>query len=413
MMILSVLLFITATIASEGDCPNPGLAMCNLNLHLEDQSGPVCDIVAFEGCEEKFSDLTAESWADLYTTFECYCEQPEIQQFLKTSALPAVIVFDQISNEYQHDYSIATRRNLQEWGWEEWLNFGISTAIGVGGLVISLFGRRELMLTSQPVTFEFNEIFHTCNAMNVPTSFCGQYMSENAFEFSEVCGSDLSCEHNLDSLMEILESAKSTTLAQVESHTECPDLGMGFCLIRNILDGKFGPVCDNLDAVVIDNCESHFAGMNAEDFNAMYDSSNMDCFCSRDDVQMELSKARPDVILFDSIMVTSHVALPSRRNLEAWGWEDWLSFGVEIAIGIAEIFIGRRNLDAAVVAHFDYGNIVEVCSHYSAFDMCEMPAESIVKQFEFLCLGEAECEVSVKDLNKLLKNNHAKPVTGC
>merc|ERR1739838_437595 len=256
-------------------------------------------------------------------------------------------------------------------------------AISVAEIVFSLVGRRELMLTSQPVTFDFNEIFHTCNAMNVPTSFCGQYMSENAFEFSQFCGSDLSCEHNLDSLMEILESAKSTTLAQVESHTECPDLGMGFCLLRNILDGKFGPVCDNLDAVVIDNCESHFAGMNAEDFNALYGSSNMDCFCSRDEVQMELSKARLDVILF-----------------------------VDIALGIVGA-IGRRNLDAAVVAHFDYGNIVEVCSHYSAFDMCEVPAESIVKQFEFLCLGEAECEVSVKDLNKLLKNNHAKPVTGC
>jgi len=412
MMILSVLLFVTATIASEGDCPNPGLAMCNLNLHLEDQSGPVCDIVAFEGCEENFSHLTAESWADLYTTFECYCEQPEIQQFLKTAALPSVIVFDQISNEYQHDYSIATRRNLQDWGWRDWTAFGVETAISVAEILFSFLGRRELMLTSQPVTFDFNEIFHTCNAMNVPTSFCGQYMSENAFEFSQFCGSDLSCEHNIDSLMEILESAKSTTLAQVESHTECPDLGMGFCLLRNILDGKFGPVCDNLDAVVIDNCESHFAGMNAEDFNAMYDSSNMDCFCSRDEVQMELSKARPDVILFDSIMVTSHVALPSRRALQSWGWEDWMSLFVDIALGVVGAF-GRRNLDAAVVAHFDYGNIVEVCSHYSAFDMCEMPAESIVKQFEFLCLGEAECEVSVKDLNKLLKNNHAKPVTGC
>merc|ERR1711879_1037568 len=338
-----------------------------------------------EDCEEKFSDLTAESWADLYTTFECYCEQPEIQQFLKTAALPAVVVFDQISNEYQHDYSVATRRNLG-WGWEDWLNFGISTAIGVAGVVISLAGRRELTLTAQPVTFDFNEIFHTCNAMNVPTSFCGQYMSENAYEFSQFCGSDLSCEHNLDSVM-------------------------GFCLIRRILDGKFGPVCDNLDFTVMDNCESQFQGMNAEDFNAMYDSSNMDCFCSRDDVQMELNKARPDVILFDSIMAHSHVALPSRRAL-GWGWEDWLSFGVEVALGIAGLF-GRRNLDAAVVAHFEYGNIVEVCSHYSAFDMCEMPAESIVKQFEFLCLGEAECEVSVKDLNKLLKNNYAKPVTEC
>jgi len=410
MMILSVLLFVTATFASNGDCPNPGLAMCNLNLHLEEQSGPVCDLLTFEGCEEKFGDLTAESWADLYTTFECYCEQPEIQQFLKTAALPAVIVFDQISNEYQHDYSVATRRNLG-WGWEDWLDFGIATAIGVASIVVTIAaGRRELMLTA-PVTFDFNEIFHTCNAMNVPTSFCAQYMSENAFEFSQFCGSDLSCDHNLDSVMELLQSAKSTTLAQVESHTECPDLGLGFCLIHKVLDGKFGPVCDNLDFTVIDNCESHFAGMNAEDFNAMYDSSNMDCFCSRDDVQMELNKVRPDVVLFDSIMAHSHVALPSRRAL-GWGWEDWLSFGVEVALGIAGLF-GRRNLDAAVVAHFEYGNIVEVCSQYSAFDMCEMPAESIVKQFEFLCLGEAECEVSVKDLNKLLKNNYAKPVTGC
>merc|ERR1712117_69404 len=160
MMILSVFLFVTATIAPKGDCPNPGLAMCNLNLYLEDQAGPVCEIVAFDNCEEKFKDLTAESWADLYTTFECYCEQPEIQQFLKTAALPAVIVFDQISNEYQHDYSIATRRNLG-WGWEDWLDFGIATAIGVASIVVTIAaGRRELMLTA-PVAFDFNEIFHT------------------------------------------------------------------------------------------------------------------------------------------------------------------------------------------------------------------------------------------------------------
>jgi len=408
MMILAVLLFGIFSLAAEVDCPNPGLALCNLNLYLEDQTGPVCDIVAFDGCEDKFGHLTAESWADVYTTFECYCEQPEIQQFLKTAALPAVIVFDQISNEFQHDYSIATRRNLG-WGWEEWLSFGVSTAVSIVGAVF--FGRRELMVTTQPVTFDFNEIFHICNAIDVPTSFCGQYMSENAFEFSQFCGSDLSCEHNLDSLMEILESAKSTTLAQVDSHTECPDLGLGFCLMHNILGGKFGPVCDNLDGIVIDNCESRFAGMNAEDFNALYDSSNMDCFCSRDEVQTELSKARPDVILFDSVMVTSHVALPTRRAL-GWGWEDWLAAGVEFAFGVIGL-LGRRNLDAAVTAHLDYINIVEVCSQYTAFDMCEMPAESIVKQFEFLCLGKAECEVTVKDLNKLMKNNHAKPVTGC
>jgi len=407
MMILAVLLFGTSSLAAEVDCPNPGLALCNLNLYLEDQTGPVCDIVAFDGCEDKFGHLTAESWADVYTTFECYCEQPEIQQFLKTAALPAVIVFDQISNEFQHDYSIANRRNLG-WGWEEWLNFGVSTAVSILG---AFFGRRELMVTTQPVTFDFNEIFHICNAIDVPTSFCGQYMSENAFEFSQFCGSDLSCEHNLDSLMKILESAKSTTLAQVDSHTECPDLGLGFCLMHNVLGGKFGPVCDNLDGIVIDNCETRFAGMNAEDFNALYDSSNMDCFCSRDEVQTELSKARPDVILFDSIMVTSHVALPTRRAL-GWGWEDWLAAGVEFAFGVIGL-LGRRNLDGAVTAHFDYVNIVEVCSQYTAFDMCEMPAESIVKQFEFLCLGKPGCEVSVKDLNKLMKNNHAKPVTGC
>lgn len=407
MMILAVLLFGTSSLAAEVDCPNPGLALCNLNLYLEDQTGPVCDIVAFDGCEDKFGHLTAESWADVYTTFECYCEQPEIQQFLKTAALPAVIVFDQISNEFQHDYSIANRRNLG-WGWEEWLNFGVSTAVSILG---AFFGRRELMVTTQPVTFDFNEIFHICNAIDVPTSFCGQYMSENAFEFSQFCGSDLSCEHNLDSLMKILESAKSTTLAQVDSHTECPDLGLGFCLMHNVLGGKFGPVCDNLDGIVIDNCETRFAGMNAEDFNALYDSSNMDCFCSRDEVQTELTKARPDVILFDSIMVTSHVALPTRRAL-GWGWEDWLAAGVEFAFGVIGL-LGRRNLDGAVTAHFDYVNIVEVCSQYTAFDMCEMPAESIVKQFEFLCLGKPGCEVSVKDLNKLMKNNHAKPVTGC
>jgi len=407
MMILAVLLFGTSSLAAEVDCPNPGLALCNLNLYLEDQTGPVCDIVAFDGCEDKFGHLTAESWADVYTTFECYCEQPEIQQFLKTAALPAVIVFDQISNEFQHDYSIANRRNLG-WGWEEWLNFGVSTAVSILG---AFFGRRELMVTTQPVTFDFNEIFHICNAIDVPTSFCGQYMSENAFEFSQFCGSDLSCEHNLDSLMKILESAKSSTLAQVDSHTECPDLGLGFCLMHNVLGGKFGPVCDNLDGIVIDNCETRFAGMNAEDFNALYDSSNMDCFCSRDEVQTELSKARPDVILFDSIMVTSHVALPTRRAL-GWGWEDWLAAGVEFAFGVIGL-LGRRNLDGAVTAHFDYVNIVEVCSQYTAFDMCEMPAESIVKQFEFLCLGKPGCEVSVKDLNKLVKNNHAKPVTGC
>jgi len=366
-------------------------------------TGPVCDILAFEGCEENFNHLTAESWADLYSTIECYCEQPEVQQFLKTAALPAVILFDQISNEYQHDYSISTRRNLG-WGWEEWLNLGITTAIGIGSLFL---GRRELA-TTDSVTFDFNEVFHTCNAIDVPTSFCSQFMSDNAFEFSQVCGGDLSCDHDIESVMDILESAKSTTLAQVESHTECPDLGLGFCLIHNILVGKFGPVCDNLlDEMVIDNCESQFAGMNAEDFNAMFDANNMDCFCSREEVHRELSKARPDVILFDMVMATSHVALPSRRAL-SWGWEDWLSFALDITISIAGVFVGRRNMGAEAVAHFDWVNIVEVCSQYTAFDMCEMPASLNVKEFEFLCLGEAECEVSAKDLNKLLKYNHIK-----
>jgi len=419
MMIMYALFFLTSTIMAQSDCPNPGLVFCNLNLYLEDQTGPVCDIVSFEGCEEKFSDLTAESWADLYTTFECYCEQPEIQQFLKTAALPAVILFDQISNEYQHDYSVATRRNL--FGWEDWLNFGVTTTVSVVTIVLGVvaMGRRELAMI-EPVTFDFNEVFHTCNAIDVPTSFCSQFMSENAFEFSQVCGSDLSCEHDYESVMEILESAKSTTLAQVESHTECPDLGLSFCLIRNILDGKVGPVCDNLlDGMVIDNCESQFSGLNAEDFNAMYELSNMDCFCSREEVQMELAKARPDVLIFDSIMVASHLALPSRRAL-SWGWENWFGFGVSSSLGVVGIIVaaaaalgplGRRSLEAAVTAHFDWVNIVEVCSQYTAFDMCEMPAELNVKQFEFLCLGEAECEVSVKDLNKLFKFNHAKQAT--
>jgi len=292
------------------------------------------------------------------------------------------------------------------------MGFGISTALAVIGIGASLAGRRELS-TIQPVTFDFNEVFHTCNAINVPTSFCSQLMSDNAFEFSQVCGSDLVCEHDFESVMEILESAKSTTLAQVESHTECPDLGISFCLIHNILDGKFGPVCDNLlDGMVIDNCESQFAGMNAEDFNAMYDSSDMDCFCSRDEVQAELNKARPDVILFDSIMATSHVALPSRRAL--WSWQDWMGFGISTAlavIGIGASLAGRRSMAAAVIAHFDWVNIVEVCSQNAAFDMCEMPAELNVKQFEFLCLGEAECEVSSKDLNKLFKYNYVQQIT--
>jgi len=414
-MILSVLLFVTSASAAQSDCANPGLSFCNLNLYLEDRTGPVCDIVAFEGCEEKFGHMTAESWADFYTTIECYCEQPEVQQFLKKAgtALPSVILFDQISNEYQHDYSIATRRNLG-WGWEDWMQFGVSTVlaiVGIGATIAS--GRRELS-TIQAVTFDFNEVFHTCNAIDVPTSFCSQLMSDNAFEFSQVCGSDLSCDHDFESVMEILESAKSTTLAQPEPHTDCPDLGLGFCLIHNILDGKFGPVCDNLlDEMVIDNCENQFAGMNAEDFNAMYEAHNMDCFCSREEVQVELNKERPDVILFDLIMATSHVALPSRRAL-GWGWEDWMSFGVSTVLSIvgiaATIASGRRNMDAALIAHFDWQNIVEVCSQYTAFDMCEMPAEWNVKEFEFLCLGKAECEVSAKDLNKLLKYNHIKQI---
>lgn len=415
-MIMFVLFLLTSLNLAQSECPNPGLSFCNLNLYLEDHTGPVCDIVAFEGCEEKFSHLTAESWADLYTTFECYCEQPEIQQFLKTAALPAVIVFDQISNEYQHDYSVATRRNLQ-WGWEDWLGLSLSTTLTTISIILgaAALGRRELA-TIQPVTFDFNEVFHTCNAIDVPTSFCSQFMSENAFEFSQVCGGDLSCEHDFESVMEILESAKSTTLAQVEPHTECPDLGLSFCLIHTILDGKFGPVCDNLlDGMVIDNCESQFAGLNAEDFIAMYELSNMDCFCSREEVQMELAKARPDVIIFDSIMVTSHVALPSRRAL-SWGWEDWFNFGLSTTLGVVGVVLGaaalgRRSMEAAVVAHFDWVNIVEVCSQYTGFDMCEMPAELNVKQFEFLCLGKAECEVSVKDLNKLLKYNYGKQVT--
>jgi len=412
-MILS-LLFLTTLHAASFDCPNPGLALCNLNLFLEDRTGPVCDIVEFEGCEEKFSDLTAESWADLYATFECYCEQPEIQQFLKTSALPAVIVFDQISNEYQHDYSIASRRNLG-WGWEEWLNFGLTTAFGVAGLAITAFGRRELA-TTQLVTFDFNEVFHTCNAVDVPTSFCSQFMSDNAFEFSQVCGGDLTCNHDIESVMEVLETAKSTSLAELESHTECPDLGLAFCLIHNVLGGKFGPVCDNLGGLVIDNCQSQFAGMNAEDFNTMYDANNMDCFCGREEVQVELNKARTDVIMFDLVMATSHVALPSRRAL-SWGWEEWLDFGVQTAIGVAGVAIGmwfgRRNMmEAAAMAHFDWANIVEVCSQYTSFDMCEMPAGLNVKEFEFLCLGEAECEVSARDLSKLLKYNHIKQMIG-
>jgi len=409
-MILS-LLFLTSASAVSFDCPNPGLALCNLNLFLEDRTGPVCDIVDFEGCEEKFSDLTAESWADLYATFECYCEQPEIQQFLKTAALPAVIVFDQISNEYQHDYSIASRRNLG-WGWEEWLNFGIQTAIGVGGVALTIWGRRELA-TTQLVTFDFNEVFHTCNAIDVPTSFCSQLMSDNAFEFSQVCGGDLTCNHDIDSVMEILETAKSTTLAELEPHTECPDLGLAFCLMHNIFGGKFGPICDNLGEAVIDNCESQFAGINAEDFNTMYDANNMDCFCGREEVQVELNKARTDVILFDLIMATSHVALPARRALwwDDGDWLDFMSVSVSTTLAVLGAFlplVGRRNMDSAAMAHFDWTNIVEVCSQYTAFDMCEMPAELNVKEFEFLCLGEAECEVSVKDLQKLLKHNHIK-----
>jgi len=249
-------------------------------------------------------------------------------------------------------------------------------------------------------------------------------MSDNAFEFSQVCGGDLTCDLDLESVMEILETAKSTTLVELESHTECPDLGLAFCLLHNILGGRFGPVCDNLSefGLVIDNCETRFAGMNAEDFNTMYDANNMDCFCGREEVQMELSRGRTDVIMFDLVVASSHVALPSRRALrkrKRYSWLDWVevaaftAYGVTAIGGFAAIAImGRRNMEAAATMHFDWVNIVDVCSQYNAFDMCEMPAEVNVKLFEFLCLGEAQCEVSAKDLNKLLKYNHIKAMIG-
>jgi len=242
--------------------------------------------------------------------------------------------------------------------------------------------------------------------MDVPTSFCNQLMSDNAFEFSQICGSDLSCDHDFDSLMQIMETAQSTTLPQIESHEDCPDLGLGFCLLHNILDGKFGPVCDNLPDWY-DECEDKFTGMNAEDFNNMYEANNMDCFCSREEVQTELQQAHIDVLLFDMVIASSHVALPSRRALESWGWEDWMAAIVNVSIAIAgKLLLGRRNMaSAASTLHFDWENIVQVCSQYPAFDMCEMPANLNVKEFEFLCLGQAECEVSANDLNKLLKYN--------
>jgi len=64
------------------------------------------------------------------------------------------------------------------------MGFGVNTVLGIAGIVvpIMMMGRREL-LTIQPVTFDFNEVFHTCNAIDVPTSFCSQLMSDNAFFF--------------------------------------------------------------------------------------------------------------------------------------------------------------------------------------------------------------------------------------
>merc|ERR1719192_709742 len=268
-------------------------------------------------------------------------------------------------------------------------------------------------LTPQTVTFNFNDVFHTC-ANTDSTSFCNQLMCDNSINFSQICGNDLTCDVEVNRLLEIADATYPPTLYGMQLHEDCPDIGLGVCLLHAILDGKSGPFCDNLpEGVIIDDCESRFAVLSAEDFAEFYEDNNMNCFCSRDEVQKELSKYRADVIIFDTVVASSHLATPSRRALKKFHWKNfWKEVGVETAHILGELAVhaaielGRRNMVAETSIHFDWSNIVEVCRNNSPFDMCEQPVELTVKQFEFLCMGEPSCEVSLSDVIKVLLNNY-------
>jgi len=408
-MILIIFASVLISSISKDDCYNPGLAFCQVNLMLEDQSGPVCDIVDFEGCQEQFDDLTVEAWTDeVYETIACHCEKPEVIKFLKTEATAPIILFDQFAHEYQNDYAVSDRRALS---WDFWLQFSTSTVLSVVGIIATVaMGRREL---GEGLVFDFNEIFHPCAAIDVPTSFCSQLMSDNTFEFSQLCGKDLECSLDYEGVMSVMQDAQSTSLDQMPSHEECPDFGLGFCYLNTILTGKTGSICDNLVEDVVD-CEETFGKMSVEDFINFYENNNMNCFCSRPEVQVELVKHRPDVMIFDMVVASSHNVhnAVSRRALAGGcDWMCWTSFIVGIVGSVAGAvapFVGRRALEANAVAlttQISWPDIVDVCSQNSPFEMCEMPASLVVKQFEFLCLGEGECAVQSKDILRLIRSN--------
>lgn len=415
-MILTILVSLLSSTFAKDECYNPGLAFCHMNLILEDQSGPVCDIVDFQGCQDKFGDLTAEAWTDtVYETIACHCEKPEVIKFLKTKATPAIILFDQLSHEYQNDYALVDRRELQ---WEfltpDWLGVSVSTVLSIAAAFIGplvLAGRREL---GEGIVFDFNEIFHSCTEMDVPTSFCGQLMSDNTFEFSQLCGNKLECTLDYENLMNLMHDAQSTSLDQMPSHEDCPDFGLGFCYLNTILTGKEGLICDNLVEDMVD-CEETFGKMYVKDFNNFYEDNNMNCFCGRPEVQIELVKHRADVMLFDMVVASSHNVhnAVSRRALEeGCDWMCWTSFIVgivaSVAGGVAPFVVGRRAMETKIFApttRFSWPNIVDVCSQNSPLEMCEMPASLVVKQFEYLCLGEGDCAIKSKDVIRLLRNN--------
>merc|ERR1712062_273351 len=99
---------------------------------------------------------------------------------------------------------------------------------------------------------------------------------------------------------------------------------------------------------------------------------------------------------FDMVVASSHVTLPSRRALSVWGWKEWAIFISSTLALPSWAFMGRRNLAAGSAVHFDWSNIVEVCSQYNAYDMCEMPAGSNVKEFEFLSLVKLNVKLAWK-----------------
>jgi len=241
-------------------------------------------------------------------------------------------------------------------------------------------------------------------------------MSDNTFEFSQLCGKELQCSLDYESLMSVMHDAQSTTLDQMPSHEECPDFGLGYCYLNTILSDKEGLVCDNLVEDIVD-CEATFGKMYVKDFINFYEDNNMNCFCNRPEVQVELVKHRSDVMLFDMVVASSHNVhnAVSRRALEEdCGWMCWTLFIVEILnsgspLGVAALF-GRRamktkGLFAPASTRFSWPNIVDICSQNSPFEFCEMPASWVVKQFEFLCFGEGECAVKSKDVTRLVRNN--------